>query len=540
MPHGVEGYASGLPQDPSIQRPPGIASIALTVPTAKAVSAKSLCRPNAVVGVSGTHSRKFVPDDSAADLFGHIRIRQQRVESAGVPCPLPGGPLGFDGWRKVGVAGFERASSLRQMLNRFYEAFDTERRSGACDASDYRTPFQIDRDRVLHTPTFRRLQNKTQVFWSGEYDFYRTRLTHSLEVAQIGKSISYWLKSQPDGPLGDDFFIDPDLVEAICLSHDLGHPPFGHAGERTLNHLMRDHGGFEGNAQTLRLLTERIFSAKRSGMDPTRAFLDGVLKYKSLWTELGNQPEHHFIYDNQHAYLDWAMGGNDFPLELTPGKVRDKFKSIECQLMDWADDTAYSLNDLSDSVRAGFLNIEKIEAWAETHGHPTDDASPLGDLMRAIRRKRVDPFVGKRIGKYIQSTRLETDVNFLSASTNRYRYRLAIDPAVKAESGLFKRLAFEVVFLSPQLKQLEHKGSRMLRQLWEVLGERYISQQKIDGQDFQLLPADTAAEITGAPDEATRARLVCDFLSGMTDGYAARTYKRLFSPDFGSIGDLVG
>jgi dGTPase len=131
-------------------------------------------------------------------------------------------------------------------------------------------------------------------------------------------------------------------------------------------------------------------------------------------------------------------------------------------------------------------------------------------------------------------------VNFLSGSTNRYRFRLAIDPAAKAESSLFKRLAFEVVFLSPQLKQLEHKGSRMLRQLWEILGERYISQHQIDGQDFQLLPADTAAEIAAAPDEAARARLVCDFLSGMTDGYAARTYKRLFSPDFGSIGDLVG
>ena len=430
------------------------------------------------------------------------------------------------------------------MINRFYGAFDTERRSGACDASDYRTPFQIDRDRVLHTPSFRRLQNKTQVFWSGEYDFYRTRLTHSLEVAQIGKSISYWLRSQADGPLGDDFFIDPDLVEAICLAHDLGHPPFGHAGERTLNHLMRAHGGFEGNAQTLRLLTERIFSAKRSGMDPTRAFLDGVLKYKSLWTEMksaaGEVPENHFIYDGQHEYLDWAMGRNDFPLELTAGATRDKFKSIECQLMDWADDTAYSLNDLSDSVRAGFLNIEKIEAWAEKHNYPTGEHTALGDLMKAIRRKRVDPFVGKRIGRYIQSTRLETDVNFLSAMSHRYRHRLVIDEAVKAESAMFKQLAFEVVFLAPQLKQLEHKGSRMLRQLWEVLGERYVAQHAIDGQNFQLLPADTAAEIAAAPDEAARARLVCDFLAGMTDGYAARTYKRLFSPDFGSIGDLIG
>ena len=303
---------------------------------------------------------------------------------------------------------------------------------------------------------------------------------------------------------------------------------------------MREQGGFEGNAQTLRLLTERIFSVKRSGMDPTRAFLDGVLKYKSLWTELGNQPEHHFIYDCQHSFLDWAMGRIDFPLELTAGSVRDKFKSIECQIMDWADDTAYSLNDLSDSVRAGFLNIEKVENWAEKNGHPTDDETPLGDLIRAIRRKRVDPFVGKRIGKYIQSTHLETDVNFLSSCTNRYRYRLAIDPVVKAESSLFKRLAFEVVFLSPQLKQLEHKGSRMLRQLWDVLAERYIYQKRIDGQDFQLLPADTAEEISTAPNEAARARLVCDFLAGMTDGYASRTYKRLFTPDFGSIGDLIG
>lgn len=430
------------------------------------------------------------------------------------------------------------------MTNRFYGEFDTERHSGSRDQGDYRSPFQIDRDRVLHTPTFRRLQNKTQVFWSGEYDFYRTRLTHSLEVAQIGKSICHWLKSREDGPLAPDFFIDPDLVEAVCLSHDLGHPPFGHAGERTLNHLMRDSGGFEGNAQTLRLLTERIFSAKRSGMDPTRAFLDGILKYKSLWSELktlgGKAPEHHFIYDDQQAHLDWAMGGHDFPLELPPGKSRDAFKSIECQVMDWADDTAYSLNDLSDSVRAGFLTIERIESWAEKHGHPCGDSTPLGDLMRAIRRRRVDPFVGKRIGRYIQATHLVTDVNFLSGMTQRYHHRLVIDSDVKAESSLFKQLAFDVVFRSAQLKQLEHKGSRMLRQLWEVLGERYIQGGTIDGQDFQLLPTDAADEIIAEADPARRARLVCDFLAGMTDGYAARTYKRLFSPDFGSIGDLIG
>ena len=428
------------------------------------------------------------------------------------------------------------------MPNRFYGAFDTERFSGKADAADFRTPFQIDRDRVLHTPAFRRLQNKTQVFWSGEYDFYRTRLTHSLEVAQIGRSICHWLKAQ-DGPLAEDFFIDPDLVEAACLSHDLGHPPFGHAGERTLNHLMAPYGGFEGNAQTLRMLTERIFSAKRTGMDPSRAFLDAVLKYKSLWSELKSgekRPEHHFLYDFQYAWLDWAMAGNDFPAELTPGKERDSFKSIECQVMDWADDTAYSLNDLADSVRAGFLRIERIEAWAEKHGAEVGDGTPLGELISSIRKRKVDPFVGSRIGKYIRATTLTTDTNFLSGASNRYRFRLVVDPALKAESKLFKKLAFEVVFLSPQLKQLEHKGNHLLHGLWDVLVKRYVTGNNIDGQTFQLLPEDAASEIEQADTEEKKARLVCDFLAGMTDGYAARMYKRLFTPDFGSIGDLIG
>jgi dGTPase len=427
------------------------------------------------------------------------------------------------------------------MGNEFYGHFDTERLSGKLDSSDFRTPFQIDRDRVLHTPTFRRLQNKTQVFWSGEYDFYRTRLTHSLEVAQIGKSICSWLLHIDASPLSESFHIDTDLIEAICLSHDLGHPPFGHAGERTLNHLMATHGGFEGNAQTLRLLTERIFSARHDGMDPSRAFLDGILKYKTLWSELatpGCPPKNHFIYDAQNPFLDWALGGNDFPVELTPGKSRDSFKSIECQIMDWADDTAYSLNDLSDSIRAGFLHIEKIESWAERNQVDYGIGTSLGELIHAIRKQRVDPFIGKRIGTYIRSSSLEQDSNFLSGISNRYKFRLVIDPDISAESALFKRLAYDVVFLSPQLKQLEHKGSRMLRQLWDVYETRYVRGEKIDGQDFQLLPVETVSEIERAADAPTRARLICDYLAGMTDGYAARTYKRLFSPDFGSINDL--
>ncbi len=427
------------------------------------------------------------------------------------------------------------------LKNEFYRAFDRERLSGRSPGEDYRSTFQIDRDRVLHTPAFRSLQSKTQVFWSGEYDFYRTRLTHSLEVAQIGRGICDWL-TKSSSALGEGFFIDGDLVEAVCLSHDLGHPPFGHAGERSLNHFMRNHGGFEGNAQTLRMLTERIFSEKRQGMDPSRAFLDGVLKYKSLWSEMSKgqtRPEHHFVYDQQSRYLDFVMGGRDFPIELTVGEERNGFKSVECEVMDWADDTAYSLNDLADASRAGFLTVEKLEAWAERNDFNWGEGTPLGDLKRAMRRGRVDSFAGARIGTYIKAASLVERTNFMSAESNRYRFGVATTDEVRAESALYKKLAFEVVFLSPELKQLEHKGSYILRKLWELLEARYVRGEKIDGQGFQILRALDEEQIASAPDEAARARLVCDLLAGMTDGSAARMYRRLFEPGFGSIGDLV-
>ena len=205
------------------------------------------------------------------------------------------------------------------MENTFYNDFDMQCLTKD-RPSDYRSPFEIDRDRIIHTSAFRRLQAKTQVFLSGEYDFYRTRLTHSLEVAQIGRSICKFL--QHKSPLlSDEFTIDSNLVEAICLSHDLGHPPFGHSGERTLNELMKPFGGFEGNAQTLRLIAETIYSSggERRGMNPTRAFLDGILKYKTPYGALEN-PENHFVYDEQRSHVDFAFGGTPVPAELSAGK----------------------------------------------------------------------------------------------------------------------------------------------------------------------------------------------------------------------------
>lgn len=431
--------------------------------------------------------------------------------------------------------GFSDEPVFVCMKNTFYNSFDRERMVSEDVEDSYRSSFQVDRDRVLHTPTFRSLQSKTQVFWSGEYDFYRTRLTHSLEVAQIGRSICNFINSRSK-LLNDNYYIDSDLVEAACLSHDLGHPPFGHAGERTLNRLMAESGGFEGNAQTLRLLTERIFSASKTGMNPTRAFMDSVLKYKTLWSELvhkqGKVPKNHFLYDRQAKYVDWVFGGRDFPAEYTPGKVRDSFSSIECQIMDWADDTAYSLNDLADSVRAGFLTIERVERWAEENGCGVEKGSPIGDLLRSIRGNRVELMVGNRIGKYIQSVSIEENVNFMSDVSNRYRYKLVVAEGVQSETREYKKLAYDLVFKSAALNQLEHKGDHLLSKLWEILGE--------NKNDYFLLPEDVYADIKGEADPAMKHRYLCDYLASLTDGSATRLYKRLMIPDFGSIGDLIG
>lgn len=421
--------------------------------------------------------------------------------------------------------------------NRFYSSFDTEKLdSRPLPEGEYRNAFQIDRDRIIHSSAFRRLQNKTQVFLSGEYDFYRTRLTHSIEVAQIGRSICSWLGQGCD-LLGDDCYIDPDLVESICLSHDLGHPPFGHSGERTLHRLMLPYGGFEGNAQTLRILTQTLFSEGRTGMNPTRSLLDGVLKYKTLLSETP-EAKNHYLYDNQERWLDFTMGGQAFPVELTPGKVRNSFRSLECQIMDWADDTAYSLNDLADGIHAGFITLGKVERWASEQDDLTEqDSQDVAFLCKAIRDGRVEGRLNRLIGECIRATRLVPTANFLSSSTKRHQFVVEIDPAQRRRADLHKRLALNLVFLSPQLQQLDHKADFILTRLFEVLKDRYIEPNKPKG--LHLLPTGVEKDILSAESAAQRARLVCDWIANMTDHFAFRTYRRLFDADFGSITDFV-
>ncbi len=425
------------------------------------------------------------------------------------------------------------------MENQFYNEYDLallvpSPPGKATRAADYRTPFEINRDRIIHTTAFRQLQSKTQVFLSGEYDFYRTRLTHSIEVSQIGRSICSALRRRSPH-LGPDFYIDDHLVEAACLAHDIGHPPFGHAGERTLHRLMKPWGGFEGNAQTLRMLTETIFTETGRGMNPCRAFLDATLKYKTLYGELA-APENHFLYNSQATYLDWALGGQDFPPELTPGEDRDGCKSIECQIMDWADDTAYSLNDIADGYNAGFLTLEAVERWAGQQNLTGAEASLMEKLLSSIRTRNLEVMLRVRIGDFINACTLAPDANFLTISSRRYAWKLEVAPEARAEAALYKKLALHLVFRSRQLQQLEHKSDVMLTQLMTALMERYVTGTA--ASRFRLLRESEEAALEKAESAPERARLVCDAVARMTDGAATRLYRRLFDAEFRSITDL--
>ena len=413
-------------------------------------------------------------------------------------------------------------------LNGFYNKFDVESLERR-EPDDYRTPFQTDRDRIIYSSAFRRLQAKTQVFLSGEFDFYRTRLTHSLEVAQIGRSICSFLK-QTSPFLDDNFFVDPDLVEAICLTHDIGHSPFGHAGERTLHHLMKQYGGFEGNAQSLHIIVDTIYPGldSRRGMNPTRAFIDGIFKYKRLFRE---DPEalNQFIYDEQ-AYL------RTFVLaEIDPDKIPDlnHFRSLECEIMDWADDSAYCLNDLVDSINAGFLRFERVQRWAECQNLRGEQAQHAETVLSAIRERKAESRFSKKIGAFIRSCSLGERSASALTTTNRYRFHLLIDPAVRIEADFYKRLSQELVFDHSQLHQLERKGRVILEGIFEAFSESYLSQSGL-----RIMPESFDRIIRLKNDRRARARVLCDYIAGMTDGFAIRTYKRLFDPGFGSILDL--
>ncbi|WOO39792.1 dGTP triphosphohydrolase [Rubellicoccus peritrichatus] len=426
------------------------------------------------------------------------------------------------------------------MSDTFYSAFDFIAYEEKPDTKhqDSRSAFQRDRDRVIFSYAFRRLQSKTQVFQSGEYDFYRTRLTHSLEVARIARSIGEEINRRHP-----TINVDGDLLEAVGLAHDLGHPPFGHIGERKLNELMQPWGGFEGNAQTVRILTEIFWQRNDSpqGMQPSRAFLDGVMKYKALWSEFPERPENHFLYDEQSNIRNF-VADDSWP-QIKDPKACNRLKSLECQIMDWADDTAYSLHDIVDGVKAGFITRKAVEAWItrSKDSHPELAESPaLEALLNLIEKDYLEAIFAKKVGEFIRSVELEHwDENPLKDKTPRHGWKLTIPQEIKTECALYKTIALDLVFRSPRIQQVEFKSGFLIERLFNALIDSHLN-HKSDGRiKLQLLPEPALTWLQQTTDEKKRARLICDAIAQLTDHEAIRLYRRLFDPDYGSISELL-
>ena len=414
-----------------------------------------------------------------------------------------------------------------------YSEFDKERILKEDDFiekkknSDVRDDFERDRARIIHSSAFRRLQGKTQIMSPGYLDFYRTRLTHSLEVAQISKGIAI------------KHGFDSTILEAISLAHDIGHPPLGHSGERTLSNLMAEHGFFESNAQNIRILTyleiKAVKDGKSYGLNLTRAVLDGVIKYKRFLSEKhkkGIYEEH----KKELAFIDPYYEDGQTP--------------IETQIMDWADDIAYSVHDIEDGVRLSLINSividkigERIINDATSHGV---DKIFAEETLRAFQEElykiqRANPFERKHLLKAFTSFRIHKFINATKIAKNdkkrpdtqRYDYKLKIKDEAKWEVYILKSISKELFISDYRLEQLRHKLSFVIKELFELLSQKDARRYYPD--DFKYM-----WDINDCGnDERQRYRLACDYIAGMTDNFALKLYRRLFSPTNDGLFDIA-
>lgn len=399
-------------------------------------------------------------------------------------------------------------------------------------ANDRKKEFQRDRARLMHSSGFRRMQGKTQVMGVGEGDFHRTRLTHSLEVSQIGLALRQQLGFKREGGIGRLWLPPRDLVLASCLAHDLGHPPFGHGGERALHRRMIDTGGFEGNGQTLRILTRLEKYREGQGINPTRRLILGVLKYPVPYSAfakadyLDEPPKCYF--DEEAPIVRWAWA--PFPASdqraLLARGADDKplHRTLDASIMECADDIAYGVHDLEDIVARKMVTRkelgEKLHDANLLQGTEFSLESFLGSLFDtgSASRKRFIERLGESMVESVNWKQVEEFEHPL------LRYRAVIPSPQRELLSFLKKATYELVVLRASVQQLERRGERIVEALFEELASAPES----------LIPAEAWAAL---PPTDTIARRVCDYISGMTDPYAEKVYRRLFTPGFGSSRD---
>lgn len=391
------------------------------------------------------------------------------------------------------------------------------------DAADPRSEFERDRGRIVHSVAFRRLQGKTQIFAPGRAEFLRTRVTHSIEVSQIGRSLA--LAWQLPG----------SLVEAACMAHDLGHPPFGHTGEAALDALMQNWGGFEGNAQTFRILTRLEEKSKAfPGLNLCRATLLAVLKYPFRHEPGASK----FLYnDDAAAYGEWLYAGVPHALK-EPAEETKTARTIVCQVMDWADDVAYSIHDMEDGLLGGFLlpalPLDRVAegVWRRINLHHATVPANLScdrvrDILQELRDRltRPDNTIREVARHYINRFVLAAKIVAAGNSATSFDYQLRLPEEVRQECIAFKMLTLEFIILDERTTTLAYKGREIVTRLFNAFMEN--TQKSAGILRLEIFPRAIRARLEAAA-ETEYPRIVCDFLAGMTDGQATRLYSRLF------------
>ena len=406
-----------------------------------------------------------------------------------------------------GYGAWERARRVREPVKRAQIA------AGAVARSE----FERDRARVLHSQALRRLAATTQVVAAGEEDFPRTRLTHSLEVAQIGRE------------LGAALGCDPDVVDAAGLAHDLGHPPYGHNGEAALDAVAAPCGGFEGNAQTLRALTRleaKILApdGAPAGLNLTRAVLDATVKYP--WPRRAGERKYGVYADDRPAF-DWVRAA-----------APDGRCCLEAQVMDWADDVAYSVHDVEDGVHAGYVKIEALDraavcelaADAYSAESAGDLATVLDDLLDLPVLRDLADHDGSRgaqvalkratselTGRFVSAAVLATRERAGDGPLRRYAADLVVPRRIAAECALLKAVAAHYVMNRRDVTTVQSRQRELLTELIVLLTDRAPA-----ALDPALRP-----DWLAAPDDAARLRVVVDQVAGLTDLSAPAWHARL-------------
>ncbi|MXO89654.1 deoxyguanosinetriphosphate triphosphohydrolase [Pontixanthobacter aquaemixtae] len=353
-----------------------------------------------------------------------------------------------------------------------------------------RSEFQRDRDRIIHSIAFRRLRSKTQVFIAPDGDHYRTRLTHSLEVAQIGRVIARALG------------LDEDLTEALCLAHDIGHPPFGHAGEKALSLSMERHGGFDHNAQSLRTLM-RLESPypHHDGLNLTWELLEGLAKHNGPVENPG-----------------WALAelDADYPLALR------KYPSLEAQVAAIADDIAYDNHDIDDGLRAGFVDLDELLEleFIADQWRTVEKRFPGVPRERQL-RELVRGQIGLMVNDVLENTRKSVaHIETLGEVRNADRMLATFSPAMAASERLLKNFMYEKLYYHPEQLATAERAR-------DVISRLYAAYE----QDASLLPEGWRDNLPDA--EPARSRHIADFIAGMTDRFAMDQCAKIY----GSVPD---